>query len=177
MISLKFRLAFCGLIAISTLRGQPGSLPALNLRDLDGRTLTWEMLLGRGPVLVDFWALWCAPCLKALPHLNELQQQYQEQGLTVLLVNIDSENSRSKVRRYIRSRNYRFTVAHDPTQELLRRMSGRTLPYTLLVSTTGRITYRHTGFMPGDDQRLAEEVAALIPYSPTDSLETQQQPE
>lgn len=155
---------------ISILSGQTGFLPAVDIKDLDGRVIKREELLNRGPVLIDFWALWCAPCLKAMPHLDELQSQYSDRGLTVLLVNIDSETSRSKVRRLIKTRRYRSKVALDPAKQFFRRLNGMSLPYTLLIARDGRITYRHTGFVPGDEDHLAVEVAKLFAHADVDSV-------
>jgi thiol-disulfide isomerase/thioredoxin len=124
--------------------------------------MTLEEIHHTGPVLIDFWALWCAPCLKAMRHLNDLQEKYRDQGLTVLGINLDTERSRSKVRSYIRSKGYGFTVALDPSQESYRRLNGTAMPFTLLVNSTGKIVYRHSGYMPGDEKILESEIQSII---------------
>jgi hypothetical protein len=82
--------------------------------------------------------------------------------LNVVALNLDSERSRSKVRSYIRTRRYRFHVALDPDQDIYRRLNGITLPYTLLIDTTGEIVYRHTGYTPGDEQELEQQIISLL---------------
>jgi thiol-disulfide isomerase/thioredoxin len=132
------------------------------LKLADGSEMTLEEIHHTGPVLIDFWALWCAPCLKAMRHLNDLQEKYRDQGLTVLGINLDTERSRSKVRSYIRSKGYGFTVALDPSQESYRRLNGTAMPFTLLVNSTGKIVYRHSGYMPGDEKILESEIQSII---------------
>ena len=50
------------------------------------RKVVLEDFLGRGPVLVQFWATWCKPCLKEMPYIQRMHEEYAEQGLTVLSV-------------------------------------------------------------------------------------------
>ena len=150
-----------GLIS-NFLIAQIDQIPVIKLKLADGSEMTLEEIHHTGPVLIDFWALWCAPCLKAMRHLNDLQEKYRDQGLTVLGINLDTERSRSKVRSYIRSKGYGFTVALDPSQESYRRLNGTAMPFTLLVNSTGKIVYRHSGYMPGDEKILESEIQSII---------------
>ena len=150
-----------GLIS-NFLIAQIDQIPVIKLKLADGSEMTLEEIHHTGPVLIDFWALWCAPCLKAMRHLNDLQEKYRDQGLTVLGINLDTERSRSKVRSYIRSKGYGFTVALDPSQESYRRLNGTAMPFTLLVNSKGKIVYRHSGYMPGDEKILESEIQSII---------------
>ena len=137
-------------------------IPNFQFNTMDGKQSSISNLLEEGPVLIDFWALWCAPCLKEMRHLNEFQEFYEEKGLTVLMVNLDTERSRAKVRAYVKSKNYQFLVAMDPSQNIYRQLSGTALPYTLLIDKSGEITYKHTGYMPGDEEILEENISKLF---------------
>lgn len=156
------RILFMAMLTASTLWSQTNQLPQTTVRLLDGRQVTFQELHAEGPLLIDFWALWCAPCLKAMRHLNDFQSSYGEQGLQVLTINLDTERSRSKVRSYLKSRGYGFQTALDPSNDTFRRLSGNVLPYTLLIDQSGRIVYRHTGYVPGDEQTLERHIAALL---------------
>jgi thiol-disulfide isomerase/thioredoxin len=149
-------------LILNFLIAQIDQIPAIKLKLADGSEMTLEEIHHTGPVLIDFWALWCAPCLKAMRHLNDLQEKYRDQGLTVLGINLDTERSRSKVRSYIRSKGYGFTVALDPSQESYRRLNGTAMPFTLLVNSKGKIVYRHSGYMPGDEKILESEIQSII---------------
>ena len=137
-------------------------IPNFQFNTMDGKQSSLSNLLEEGPVLIDFWALWCAPCLKGMRHFNKFQEFYEENGLTVLMVNLDTERSRSKVRAYVRSKKYQFLVAMDPSQNIYRQLSGTALPYTLLIDKSGEITYKHTGYMPGDEEILEENISKLF---------------
>ena len=156
------RMLFVVLMAAALLGSQTKRLPQTTVRLLDGRKATLRELHAEGPLLIDFWALWCAPCLKAMRHLDAFQSSYGDRGLQVLTINLDTERSRSKVRSYLKSRGYGFQTALDPSNDTFRRLSGNALPYTLLIDRSGQIIYRHTGYVPGDEQALERHIAALL---------------
>lgn len=141
---------------------QTNQIPNLSIRMIDGEKTTVDKLLQDGPILIDFWALWCAPCLKAMRHLDEFQNKYADKGFKVLMINLDTERSRSKVRSYVKSRGYKFLVALDPSKETYRRLNGNVMPYTLLVDATGKIVYKHSGYVPGDERSLEKEIVILL---------------
>jgi thiol-disulfide isomerase/thioredoxin len=60
------------------------------LRDLSGKTISLKDYAGK-PVIVNFWATWCTPCLLEMPWLEELSRKYAGSGLTVLGLNMDIE--------------------------------------------------------------------------------------
>ncbi len=95
-------------------------------------------------------------------YFHEFHIKYQGQGFNVLAINLDTERSRSKVRNYIKARGYEFLVALDPAQESFRRMNGNSIPYTLLIDKTGSIVYKHTGYVPGDEEVLEKEILSLL---------------
>lgn len=97
-------LAVSGLVAMS---GCPGDRRAAVVEEpvvavLDAPALAERVSRQRGRVvLVEFWATWCIPCLKLLPHTVELQRQYGDRGLTVLTVSLDEVAQLAAVRRVL----------------------------------------------------------------------------
>ena len=159
------RLIILVCVLASLVFSQVNRIPPLTLQLVEGSQTTTKELLQQGPLILDFWALWCAPCLKAMRHLDEFGRKYREQGLNVLAINLDTERSRSKVRSYIYSKGYEFFVALDPAQETFRRLNGNTMPYTLLIDGKGNIVYKHTGYVPGDERVLEKQIVDLLTNS------------
>ena len=91
---------------------EKANVPDWKLKCADGSQVEFRKELAKGPVLISFWALWCKPCLKELPHIDKLGQEFQEQ-MTVLAVNIDSPQSVARVRPYLRSKGYKVKVPLD----------------------------------------------------------------
>jgi thiol-disulfide isomerase/thioredoxin len=64
-----------------------------------------------GPVLVNFWATWCVPCIEEFPDILRLRDVYAPRGLTVVLVSIDRPaDAQTKVPRFLRSHGVEFTT-------------------------------------------------------------------
>jgi thiol-disulfide isomerase/thioredoxin len=72
--------------------GSPGSIANdFTSKELNGSTLTLSNLKGKY-VLIDFWASWCVPCRKSMPHVKELYDRYKDKGLEVIAVSDDDGN-------------------------------------------------------------------------------------
>lgn len=140
----------------------PGGLPDWSLRCADGTTVRFQEALARGPVLVGFWALWCGPCLKELPHLDDLARETAGR-LTVLAVNQDGPRSVAKVRPYLQAQGLRLRVPLDTAGDVSRKLQvGGVIPFVLLYDAQGREVYRHVGYREGDEQQLRERVLRLL---------------
>ena len=124
------------------------SAPDFNLRSPDGRRVNLKSLLEDGPVLLDFWATYCKPCIKAMPKLQALQEKYESKGLTVLGVNEDGPRGQTKVAPFLRSRKISFSIALDTDGDVMRRMQVGALPTTILIGQDGKILYRQSGYDP-----------------------------
>jgi peroxiredoxin len=132
-------------------------------KDIDGKTVSLKSLLGKGPIVVDFWATWCKPCIKALPHLERISQAYSDQGLSVLAISIDSPKTESRVKPFVLGKKYTFKAVLDPSQEIFRSLQGKgTIPYTVIIDKAGNIRYRHTGYRPGDENEVERVVKELL---------------
>ena len=131
-------------------------------RDINGKKIQLKKLLANGPVLLDFWALWCVPCLKEMPELKKIARKYQEQGLTVVAINEDSPSDQSKVKPYVKQKRYDFIVVVDENNRLLDQFNVNALPTTILIDQSGAILYVHTGFKSGDEKQLIKEVDTLF---------------
>jgi thiol-disulfide isomerase/thioredoxin len=69
--------------------------PNFRVTTLDGKTITLESLTGK-VVLIDFWAMWCPPCRRALPHLQKMVQEFAGQPFVVLSISLDPDEGRWK---------------------------------------------------------------------------------
>jgi len=73
--------------------GSPGSVAAdFTAKDINGNTLTLSTFKGKY-ILIDFWASWCVPCRRSMPHVKELYAEYKDKGLEVIGVSDDDNDS------------------------------------------------------------------------------------
>ncbi len=141
--------------------------PDFTLQDIEGKSVRLADFLGQGPILIDFWATWCNPCKRELPHLDNIYQKYREQGLVFLAISEDTPRSASKVKPYVVSMKYQGTVLLDPDGQVLKKFFGEnTLPYTVLIGLDGRIIRSFTGYIPGQETQIEELVARACNEQP-----------
>ncbi|CAN5855788.1 hypothetical protein BH11MYX2_BH11MYX2_35010 [soil metagenome] len=104
-------------------------------------------------VIVDFWATWCGPCMKAMPHLETLQRRYQGE-LEVIAVNLDDA---ATAREIWDKRGYTMTLAADQ-DETSQRYGVSTIPHTVLIDRAGLVRYVQRGTSTTIDAVVAEQI-------------------
>ena len=143
--------------------------PDFNLRSPEGKRIHLKSLLEEGLVLLDFWATWCKPCVKAMPKLQKIYDKYKDQGLTVVGVNEDGPRGQAKVKPFLRSKKLTFPIALDLDSSVAKRMRVTAYPTTLLVDRDGMIVYRQAGFTSGQEAELIAEIEQILGVAETDS--------
>ena len=136
--------------------------PDFALPDVNGDKLRLYDRLKDGPILVDFWATWCKPCIQELPMLDEIFKTYSPQGLQVWAISTDNPRSSSKVKPFTRGEGFQFTVLMDTDLEVRKLFGGTAMPLTVLIAPSGEIAYQHLGYVPGDEKLLTEQVVNLF---------------
>jgi cytochrome c biogenesis protein CcmG/thiol:disulfide interchange protein DsbE len=168
---MKTVFAITGILMATLFMSQPAqardTAPDFNLRSLAGKRLNLQNLLKEGPVLLDFWATWCKPCVKAMPKLQEIHETYGDLGLTIIGVNEDGPRGQSKVKPFLRARKLTFQVGLDPDGGLMKRMRVTALPTTLLIDRDGEIVYRQAGFTKGSEVGLIEAIETIVGPAPS----------
>ncbi len=154
-------LVLCGLLLPQPTSGTQA--PDFSLPTPEGKQIRLSALRKNGPVLIDFWATWCKPCLKAMPKLVGLHERFKDRGLTVLGVNEDGPRSRTKVKPFIRARKITIPVVIDSDGGVMRRFQVTSLPATLLVAPDGEILLRLSGFRPSQHKDLLNAIEAALP--------------
>ena len=111
---------------------------------------------------MNFWNLACEPCKKEMKELDKLHLKYEKEGFEVVSINIDNTRSMSKVKSYVNSQKYAFSVLSDPRAELFRKMGAKVMPFVIIADSTGEIINRHVGYNPGDEKELEKEILHLL---------------
>ena len=115
------------------------------LNDLDGNSYSLSDLHGR-PVIINFWATWCAPCRVEMPELQAAFEKYQEEGLVVLAV--DNAEPADAVRRFFyEEMDLTFTPLLDQEGTVARLYGVQIFPSTFFVNPDGAVTAIHRGPM------------------------------
>ena len=131
--------------------------PSLQLTTLDGRRLDLAAYRGR-PVLLNFWATWCGPCVREFPLLRRTLDQRRSEGLVVLGVLVN--DSPGNARRFVREHAGTWPVGVDQGAKAAAAFKAIGLPETVFVRRDGTMASRVLGELTQD--RLDAQLAPII---------------
>jgi len=119
--------------------------PAFELKDLEGQMRNVDEWNGK-VLLINFWATWCPPCKKEMPAFIELQEQYAEQGLQIIGIALDDEESVQDFADTL-GVNYPVMAAEYEGLELSRAYGNHigALPFSVFVNRDGKIVLTQAG--------------------------------
>ena len=122
-----------------------GALFAATFPDADGRPQPLSQWRGR-PLVVNFWATWCPPCVEEMADLQRVRDNFRERGVEVIGIGIDNAARIAAFRDQHRL-TLPLLVAGAGGSDLNRALgnSGGALPYTVLIGADGSILQRHLG--------------------------------
>ena len=123
--------------------GEPA--PDFQLQNLDGQAISLSDLHGR-PVLINFWATWCRPCVSEMPYMQEIYEEWSYTGLVVLTVNIGE--SSSSVENFMQNYNLSLLVLLDTRQVIAQKYNITAIPATFFIDKDGIIQAARIGSFP-----------------------------
>ncbi|MEM9058096.1 MAG: TlpA disulfide reductase family protein [Pseudomonadota bacterium] len=135
------------------------SAPDFTLKSRDGSNLRLSELRGQ-VVMINFWASWCGPCRQEMPLLDELYQQYEPLGFTLLGVNVEQDVADAE--RLLKDAPVSFPVLYDPDNAVTKAYDVVAMPSTILVDRDGNMRYVHHGYKPGYEDDYQTQIRELV---------------
>lgn len=149
-------------IILTTLVSAQNTLPKIEAKDISGQIHRLDSLGFDSPIIISFWATWCAPCKKELNTLSECYSDWQtETGVKIIAISIDDQKTITSVPVYVNGKSWDFIVLLDPNGDVKRAMGVNNVPHTFLVNKSGEIVYNHNNYAPGDEEILYQELLKL----------------
>lgn len=142
----------------SALVGRPA--PDLQLDLLPRGTLDLASHRGKEIVVLDFWATWCGPCIRALPILTEVTDAFRDRGVRFYAVN--QEEERAEIEAFLSKQKLSPTVALDPEGRAGQAYQVTGIPQTVIIGRDGIVEAVHIGLLPNLKARLTQELESLL---------------
>ena len=137
-------------------------LPDDELISLSGERFSFAAYQGEKALLINFWATWCAPCVVELPELEEAAQKLAADDIKVALISVDRKGI-DHAQNFLDERGITTPLSlHSSMSEWPRQLGLRGLPSSLLISSDHRAIYRVDGVASWADEKVLEEIRALI---------------
>ena len=122
--------------------------PTFALRDLEGNYVILSDVLSsksekNATVVLNFWATWCEPCMKEMPHLIAIMKKYQSENVRFFLISENKMSETEKVRDYVADKEIEGKVLLDPYNVVLKKYNpSQSIPLTFVISSSGTILAR-----------------------------------
>ena len=131
--------------------------PVASVQALDGSAVSLAQYVGKGPVLIQFWAAWCSTCRELMPSFQRARQMYGSR-VKFVAVAVSANESLERVRRYAAAHKFTHPVLYDARGEAVDRFNVPATSYVVVLDRRGRIVYTGVG---GDQDLVAAVRKAL----------------
>jgi thiol-disulfide isomerase/thioredoxin len=145
--------------------GEPHALlgapaPDFTLPLLEGGEMNLAAHKGKEIVILDFWATWCGPCVKALPILIEVADAYREKGVVFYAIN--QQEDPKTIRPFLEKRKLKLTVPLDRQGAVGGLYHVEGIPQTVIIDKQGIVQAVHVGLLPDLKTKLTQELDELL---------------
>lgn len=142
---------------------QTKSLPSATVKTLEGQALNVQELGKSGKItIISFWATWCSPCKKELDAIKDYYEEWQSKyDVELVAVSVDDSRTAAKIPGMVAQKGWHYRVLLDYNKEFQQAANVASVPYTLLLDAKGNVVFEHTGYAPGDELELEDQIKAL----------------
>lgn len=151
------------IFALFTVTASLAQMPKVVLNDINGNKVSVDSIGSNGqPVIVDFFATWCKPCLRELAAISEIYPDWQDEtNMRLVAISIDQAQNINKVKPLADENSWEWDVLLDPNGDVARAFNVKSIPFTMIIDGKGNIIYRHTGYTDGAEEELIEKIREI----------------
>ncbi|MFP6854287.1 MAG: TlpA disulfide reductase family protein, partial [Opitutales bacterium] len=116
---------------------------------------------GKKVVVLDFWATWCGPCVKAMPEVKAATDALKAKG--VILVAVNQGERPGIIQKFLKKNKWDgLSVGLDPEGDIADKFGVEGIPQTVIIDKEGVIREVHVGYEPGMQKRLLRELNEIL---------------
>ncbi|MCD6599371.1 MAG: TlpA family protein disulfide reductase [Dehalococcoidia bacterium] len=153
MLSVGMAITGCSSNSASSTQGTQGTkvgdlAPDFQLDNLEGVSVSLSDFRGN-PVMLNFWAIWCGPCVHEMPDIQSMYEEQSVKGLVLLAVNMGSTSS--QVNEFLQNHDLFLPVLLDINREVAQAYGIRAIPTTFFIDEEGIIQVVKVGAFPNKE--------------------------
>lgn len=136
--------------------------PARNftVQNVNGESVELSDFSGE-PIVVNFWARWCSPCMAELPHFDEMYNVYGDE-VKFIMINVDGDGSApEEIQQSMTDAGFSFPVYFDMTGSAASAYRVSSIPISFFINSEGYIVSSHLGSM--NENQLMNEISKILP--------------
>jgi thiol-disulfide isomerase/thioredoxin len=135
--------------------------PLFELKRLDDSTFKLSDEVGKRIIVLDFWASWCGPCIKAMPDVREVIGAFPAELVTLCTIN--QAETTPIITEFLKKRKWEdLQVALDFDMKVSQSYGVEGIPHTVVIDAAGNIAWVHTGYDANMKRDLFEAIASLL---------------
>ncbi len=148
------------LMAVATASAQ--QLPDVKIENAQGKEISMRAVAPGKPMIISFWSTSCKPCIQELNAINDVIEDWREEAdFVVVAVSVDDARLKATAKAMATARGWDFICIYDDNQDLKRAMNVSLTPQSFVVDANGKIVYSHSGYTPGSEEELFDEILKL----------------
>jgi len=141
--------------------------PSFSLPDILDRQVDIRQHLGKSPIVLSFWSIYCDSCVDEMLSLQKLEDKYQGDGLVIMAINEDIRVPTDRIRRFVeRLEKFRGKITYplliDEGSKVFNDLGASTLPTLVLIDKKGQVAGYSRGFDPEGEADLLARIEALV---------------
>ena len=117
--------------------------PNFQLKNIAGEDVQFTDFLGKGPVAINFWGTWCAPCRVEMPEFRRIYDEYKDLGVEI--IGISLRNTPQQVLSYCQPQRFTWPQVIGDVRTIKMYGNIRGFPTTIIYDRDGKELFRHMG--------------------------------